>query len=46
MHTEFWWENLRKRVLLEGQGVDGKIILILILGSEIWEKGLDWSDLG
>jgi hypothetical protein len=26
-HTEFWWENLRKRGHSEDPGVDGRIIL-------------------
>jgi hypothetical protein len=29
--TGFWWENLRKRVHWEDPGVDGRIILTLIL---------------
>ena len=27
VHTEFWWEDLRKRDHLENLGVDGKIII-------------------
>jgi hypothetical protein len=31
MHTEFWWGNLIKRDHFEEPGIDGKIILRLIL---------------
>jgi hypothetical protein len=30
-HTGFWWRNLMKRDHLEDLGVDGRIILKLIL---------------
>jgi hypothetical protein len=32
MHTKLWFENLKGRDHLEDLGVDGKIILELILG--------------
>jgi len=31
MHTEFWWGNLKERILLEYLGIGGRIILQLIL---------------
>jgi hypothetical protein len=31
VHTEFWWGNLRERENLEDLGVDGRIILTLVL---------------
>jgi len=31
VHTEFWWGNLRERENLEDLGVDGRIILTLML---------------
>ena len=41
MCAEFWWENLRERDHLEGAGVDGRIILILI--SRKWDGA--WNNL-
>jgi hypothetical protein len=35
LHTEFWWGNLSERHHLENVGVDGRIILKLISGSDI-----------
>jgi hypothetical protein len=33
MHTKFYLENLKGRGHLEDQGVNGKILLILLLGN-------------
>jgi hypothetical protein len=31
MHTEVWWGNLKERAHWEDEGVDGRLILKLIL---------------
>jgi hypothetical protein len=36
VHTEFWWENLRKRNHLEHPGIDGRIILRCIFRK--WDR--------
>jgi len=39
MHTKFWLENLKGRNHPEELGIDGKIILDYILGSEkLWAE--------
>jgi len=44
VHTRFWWENQTKIDLLEDQGVDGRIIIKLILKKVGWGEwtGLLW----
>jgi hypothetical protein len=42
----FWWENWKERNHWGDPGVDGRIILGLILGSEMWGYGLDWAGKG
>ena len=42
MHTGFWWGNLREGDHLEDSGVDGRIIVKLLL--EKWDGGTDWID--
>jgi hypothetical protein len=42
MDMRFWWGNLRERDILEDLGVDGRIILKLILRKSVGEGvGLD-----
>jgi len=41
VHTGFWWGNLREGDHLEGPGIDGKIILRLILRKLDGGHGLD-----
>ena len=44
MYTGFWWGNLRKRVHLEGPGLDRRMILRWIFRK--WDVGgIDWIDL-
>jgi len=46
-HREFWWGNLRKIVLLEGQGIDVRKILKWII--KMWDRawiGLIWLRIG
>jgi hypothetical protein len=42
MHVRFWWEDLKERNSLNGQGVDVSIVLKLIL---IREGGRAWTKL-
>ena len=44
VHTRFWWENPTKIDLLVDQGVDGRIIIKLILKKVGWGEwtGLLW----
>jgi len=41
MHTKSWFENLKGRDHLEGQGIGGRIILEWILG----KTDVDWVHL-
>jgi hypothetical protein len=43
VHTWFWWGNLSERSHLGDLGVDGRIILKLIL--KTWNGGMDMIDL-
>ena len=43
MHTEFWWEYLRKKDNLEDPCVVGRIILEWIFKN--WDVGMEWIDL-
>jgi hypothetical protein len=43
VYTEFWWGNLRERDHLEGQGVDGRIILKWIFKK--WYGSMNCIDL-
>ena len=43
MHTEFWWEYLREKDLLEDPCVVGRIILKWIF--KYWDVGIEWIDL-
>jgi hypothetical protein len=48
MHTGFWCGNLKERGNLENQGVDGRMILILVLRKytrKDW-TGLIWLTIG
>jgi hypothetical protein len=41
VHTEVWWENLKKRYRLEDLGVDERIILKWILNNKINDRRQD-----
>jgi hypothetical protein len=43
MRTRFWFESLKGRDHSEDLGVDGKIILKLILGNRVRGRELDSS---
>ena len=43
LHTGFWWENLREGEHLRGPGVDGRIILKLIIVKK--DGSTNWIDL-
>jgi hypothetical protein len=43
VHSGFWWGDLREGDDLGDQGVDGRIILKLILKK--WDGGMDWIEL-
>jgi hypothetical protein len=40
MRTKFWFENSNRKDHLEDIGIDGSIILKLILRNGVW--GVDW----
>ena len=43
MYTEFWWGNIKESDHLEGQGVDGRIILKWIFIK--YYGSINWIDL-
>jgi hypothetical protein len=43
MYIELWWLNLEERSNLRDVGVDGRIILKLVLKRK--NGGMDWIDL-
>jgi hypothetical protein len=47
IHTKFWLEKLKGKDHLEDLGIDGKIILELILGKQVkgW-AGCIWQGMG
>jgi hypothetical protein len=40
MHTEFWWGDVKKKINMEDQGVDGRIILDWIFIKKYEECGM------
>ena len=48
MHTGLWWGNLKERGHLEDPGLDGRLILKLILNkwNEVAWTGYIWPRIG